>query len=292
MRPIQTLLFLFYLTTCYAVNTPRIDGTINAGGFHIQYSETGSGEPLVLVHGGMQDRHIWNNQVNFFSHRHYRVITFDLPAHGQSSGTDTTLLVSELIKILFDSLKIKQASIIGLSLGSICVTGFVIAHPERVNKVVLASPGLIGSTTVLTLDSLSLRIYNHIDSALASGDCDEYARLFVSNWCVGPLRDSSKVPAALRQNIYRITRYNCKEHARNEWRPFGSEPVMPKLNTIQKPVLLIGGDQDVPFNGAITTYMHSQMPSSHVYIIKNAAHIVNMEKPELFNKKVLEFFKQ
>jgi pimeloyl-ACP methyl ester carboxylesterase len=288
MRTFQTLLFLLYLPACYAANTP-VEGSIKAGGFHIQYSDTGAGEPLLFVHGGMQDRHMWNHQVNFFIHRHYRVITFDLPAHGQSSGTDTTLLVSELIRILLDSLKIKRASIVGLSLGSVCVTAFVIAHPERVNKVVLASPGLIGSTALLTIDSLSLHLYNQIDSVLASGDCDEYARLFVSSWCVGPLRDSSKVPVALRRNVYETTRYNCKEHSRSEWRPFGSAPVMPVLHTIQKPVLLISGDQDVPFNNTISTYMQSQIPSSRVYIIKNAAHMVNMEKPEPFNKLVLEF---
>jgi pimeloyl-ACP methyl ester carboxylesterase len=291
MRTIKTLLLLLYLTNCYAVNTP-VEGSIKAGGFHIQYSETGSGEPLVFVHGGMQDRQMWSSQVNFFSHRHYRVITFDLPAHGQSSGTDTTLLVSEVIRIILDSLKIKQASIIGLSLGSVCVTEFVMAHPERVNKVVLASPGLIGSSGVLTIDSLSLQHFNLIDSVLVSGDCDEYARLFVANWGVGPLRDSSKVPAALRREIYIKTRCNCKTHARNEWRPFGREPVMPELKNLQKPVLLIGGDQDVPFNRTITIYMQAHIPGSRIYIIKNAAHMVNMERPDLFNKVVLKFFLQ
>lgn len=75
-------------------------------------------------------------------------------------------------------------------------------------------------------------------------------------------------------------------------RPFGSQPVMLKLNTIQKPVLLIRGGQDVPFNGTITAYMQTQIPFSHVYVMKNAAHMVNMEQPSLFNRKVLYFFKQ
>jgi pimeloyl-ACP methyl ester carboxylesterase len=288
MSTFQTLLFLFYFTPFHTTTTP-IEGSIKAGGFHIQYSEAGSGEPLVFIHGGMQDRRMWSNQVNFFSRQHYRVITFDLPAHGKTSGTDTTLLISEVIKVLFDSLKIDRASIVGLSLGSACVTQFVVAHPERVNKVVLASPGLVGSTRLLKVDSLSLRLYNEIDSVLSSGDCDRYAQLFTASWCVGPLRDSSKVSAALRRNIYETTRYNCKEHARNEWLPFGNQPPMPVLKDIHKPVLLLAGDQDVPFNYTIAGYMHSQLPSSTIYVFKNAAHMLNLEKPGLFNKKVLEF---
>jgi pimeloyl-ACP methyl ester carboxylesterase len=55
---------------------------------------------------------------------------------------------------------------------------------------------------------------------------------------------------------------------------------------------LIGGDQDVPFNRTITIYMQAHIPGSRIYIIKNAAHMVNMERPDLFNKVVLKFFLQ
>ncbi|OQP59719.1 hypothetical protein A3860_36160 [Niastella vici] len=280
------LLFFCFFHTCYAAIDP-IEGSVKAGGFSIKYSEAGSGESLIFVHAGMLDRHMWDNQLAFFSRR-YRVITFDLPAHGETMGTDTTILVSEVINILMDSLKIQHASFVGLSLGSVCVSEFVLSHPERVKEIVLVSPGFIGSTKQLTVDSLSKQLYAKTDAALMAHDNTKYARLFTSIWCVGPFRDSSQVPATLRQYIYQTVLANCKNHSQNDWRPFGKIPTARALGNIKSKTLLINGGKDVPFNLTMANYLLAVIRSTG-YVIRNAAHMVNLDYADLFNKKVLDF---
>jgi pimeloyl-ACP methyl ester carboxylesterase len=267
------------------------EGTIQAGAFRIKYMEQGTGEPLILLHAGVQNRHMWDTQIAAFSRR-YRVITFDLPGHGETAGADTVTLITEVINTLMDSLKMPRASFIGVSFGSTCVTEFVLAHPQRVNKLVLVSPGLLKATDLLPADSLSMNLFNRIDSASVAGDHIRFARYFTDTWCIGPFRDSNSVSPTVRNYIYNTTLANRYAHDRDDWRPFGKTPAAPKLSAIQQPVLVIAGDKDVPYILSIARYIHQQVKQSRLWIMKDVAHMLNMEKPADFNKEVLRFLKQ
>src|ERR1044072_1184937 len=66
------------------------EGFIQAGGIRVHYAKQGSGPPLLLLHACYQEMHMWDKQVTFFS-PHHTVICFDLPGHGATRGTDTSL---------------------------------------------------------------------------------------------------------------------------------------------------------------------------------------------------------
>lgn len=132
---------LIFGATCYGQRLLHIKGTIKAGNLQVYYERVGRGDPILLLHAGLQDHTMWKDQVKALSAQ-YEVITPDLPFHGKTTGTDTTLLAKELIKILLDSLHLQKVSIAGLSMGAAVALDFIIAYPQRVSKAFLISAGI------------------------------------------------------------------------------------------------------------------------------------------------------
>jgi pimeloyl-ACP methyl ester carboxylesterase len=103
----------------------------------------GRGSPLILFHGGGTDSRVWDILVEKLS-QSFQVITYDLRGHGKSPvPTKTTNYVGDL-GVLFESLKIDKASLVGHSLGGQIAKDFAILNPDKVEQLILLSPGLSG----------------------------------------------------------------------------------------------------------------------------------------------------
>ena len=115
-------------------------GTSSAGIF---YEVSGAGEPVVLIHAFSVDRRMWAPQIALLEKR-FRVVRYDQRGHGKSDGPSAPYAQHEDLRSVLDALGIDKATLIGLSAGATTATDFAIAYPNRVVRVVLASPGLSG----------------------------------------------------------------------------------------------------------------------------------------------------
>jgi pimeloyl-ACP methyl ester carboxylesterase len=100
-----------------------------------------NGAPVVLVHGYTDNARDWVPLIPYLS-KGFRLILVDLRGHGRSSKPDCCYTLPDFaydIVLLLDSLKIRQADIIGHSLGSLVAQVYAETWPERTNKVVLIS---------------------------------------------------------------------------------------------------------------------------------------------------------
>ena len=107
---------------------------------------TGSGEPLLLIHGLGSASTAWKPIIPALT-SHYQVITVDLPGHGQSPLDHTTPLdpesLARLIITYLDQMKISQLHVVGNSLGGWVALELAARAPSRVKSVVgLAPAGL------------------------------------------------------------------------------------------------------------------------------------------------------
>lgn len=95
-------------------------GRINVGNGSLYYEEAGQGEPIIFVHGHSLDHRMWDEQFLVFAKK-YHVIRYDLRGYGISSSQteDYQFMHVEDLVTLMDSLHIKKAHIVGLSLGGI-----------------------------------------------------------------------------------------------------------------------------------------------------------------------------
>jgi 3-oxoadipate enol-lactonase len=282
----KMILFAFFFFATTAVRA-QLQGHIEAGGIKLHYQIDGSGKPLVLVHAGYLDMHMWDQQVSVFKKDH-RVIRLDLPGHGGTTGTDTAMTVQDVIRIMLDSLHIPKASFAGVSLGGASVIDFALANPERVDKIVLVSSGLSGWMDVLQLDTLSKRIFQTIDSVNETNDHNDITETFTHYWFDGPYRRPAEMNTMERNYVYRTAFIN-DVYTTRQWPRFNKNPAGKRVSDLHVPVLILAGSLDVPFILNVAHYLHRTIKGSRLSILPDAAHMLNLEKPTVFYNLVSTF---
>lgn len=106
--------------------------------------ETGSGEPLVLLHGNGEDGTYFAHQIAHFSQR-FRVLALDTRGHGKSPRGEAPFTIRQFARDLLaflDARGIERAHLLGFSDGGNIALAFALAHPERVGKLVLNGANL------------------------------------------------------------------------------------------------------------------------------------------------------
>src|SRR3989304_2780387 len=94
----------------------------------LYYEISGSGFPLLLIHGFSYDTRVWRKQVEDFS-PYYQVVAYDLRGFGKSSLPRGEYSHAEDLKNLLDYLKIRQAHLVAHSLGGDVALDFVVEFP-------------------------------------------------------------------------------------------------------------------------------------------------------------------
>lgn len=126
--------------------TDRGGAFVHANGIDIHYTERGSGEPLILLHGGLiSTGPIWdgapisyNDQLDRFG-RHFRVIAPDTRASGATvhkEGTPSASLLADDVLGLIEALELDRPMICGFSEGALTATIVSIRNPDSVRAVV------------------------------------------------------------------------------------------------------------------------------------------------------------
>jgi pimeloyl-ACP methyl ester carboxylesterase len=267
-------------------------GTIKAGKLDVYYERTGKGDAIVFLHAGLQDHTMWDEQVKELS-KQYEVLTVDLPFHGKTMGTDTTLLIADMIRIVLDSLHVQKVSIAGLSMGGYCVMDFLIAYPDRVNKAIMIAAGVNGYENIHPADSISMDWYRLFSKALEEKDTVRAAREFTKAWAEGIYRRSDSLKTPVSQYVYKKTLETLRRHKMEGWPRLQQDPqAIKNIFSIKRPVLIIDGDKDLPFVTANAEFMEKNIAGAKRVVIKDVAHMVNLEKPAELNKLILDFLKE
>jgi non-heme chloroperoxidase len=118
--------------------------TVEVNGSALEYTESGSGTPLVLVHGSINDHRAWGAQVAALSTR-YRVISYSRRYHhpnpwmGDGSDYAVSLHAEDLIALVRE-LEIAPAHLVGSSYGAYTALTAGLHHPDLVRTLVLGEP--------------------------------------------------------------------------------------------------------------------------------------------------------
>jgi 3-oxoadipate enol-lactonase len=249
--------------------------------------ESGKGPALLLLHGGLIDHRMWEKQVSEFN-KYFRVLNCDMRKHGLTQDGDSTFLNAASIALILDAFGISKAHVMGLSLGAVAATDFALTYPERVDKLVLAAPGLIGYE--LNHDSVLVANTTRQYAAYQRKDTVAFAEYFIRSWTDGPRRKATDVDPKVRAFVTKMVRDNLKSHHWNTPLKFTEKPpAMERLNQIQSPTLVLVGDLDMSDILSISDEMNRKIPTVKKVVIHNAAHMVNLEQPAVFNREVKAF---
>ncbi len=231
------------------------------------------------------DHRMWDDQFEKFAKK-YRVIRYDVRGSGLSRSPYGGHRDYEELRILLDHLKIDRANLIGLSLGGRIVIDFAITYPDRVLKLVPVSPGISGYEFNAEPEK---KCNEAIRAAYMEADFEKAAEAFLEGWTVGPKRKIEDVDEAFRARVLPIIRENMKPGLDVGYMLEADPPAIGRLAEVKAPTMVVIGDLDMPGILDIAGRIENEVASSKKVVIKGAAHTVNMEKPEKFNKVVLEF---
>jgi pimeloyl-ACP methyl ester carboxylesterase len=109
-------------SACAAANEPKKFMVDSADGVPISYDVRGNGnDTLLFVHCWACDRTFWKDQADVFAGKGFRVVTLDLPGHGESGRNRKNWTVEGLaadVQAVADKLKLKRMVLVGHSMGS------------------------------------------------------------------------------------------------------------------------------------------------------------------------------
>lgn len=260
-------------------------GFVDVGKTLLYYEEMGKGHPLVLIHGGLLDHRMWDDQFEVFTEK-FRVIRFDVRNHGNSKGVpDTFKHYEDLLKIL-EQLNLEKAVILGLSLGGRIAIDFAIAYPEKVSAIILAAPGASGYEFK---GEAFIKNNELMQKAFSEGNVDLAIEYFQRSWTDGPHREPDEIDQAIRTKVRNMALNTVKQWEGQSQMTELEPPAIGRLDEIHAPTLAIVGDLDMPGILEIVDLIIQNVPGAEKVVIHGAAHMVNMEQPETFNKAVLEF---
>ena len=265
--------------------TSAQSGFAEVNGATLYYEVAGSGHPLVLSHAGIADNRMWDEQVPVFAQR-FRVIRYDHRGFGQSSFPPGAFSLSEDLYGLLKHLGVEKAYVLGCSMGGATVVDFAVTHPEMVDALVTVGAGLSGFDVPDSPEEQAL--FEEVEKAAEAGDFDKANDIEVHIWVDGPNRRPEQVNPAVREKVRAMNLPGfTREGGYAAQKP--EPPAAERLADVAVPALVIYGDQDVSDIQVIAKRLAADIPGAKLVVMRDTAHVPNMERPEEFNRIVLDF---
>ena len=253
----------------------------------LHYSETGSGEPLFILHGLFGSSKNWQSLASVFS-KHFKVFTLDLRNHGQSfhhQEMNYGVMVGDVYRLMVH-LGIDSCSLIGHSMGGKTAMLLALEHPQIVSQLVVADIApvayshayqhLIEPILRLRLDQLDSR--SSADKALQGDIPDTLLRNFL-------LQNLERKAGQWRWKV----NWSAITRQMNHLTDF---PNLPPEWRITTPTRFIRGENSEYIGSAEAATIAVHFDDATISTIENAGHWLQAEQPEIFSQIALSFLLQ
>jgi pimeloyl-ACP methyl ester carboxylesterase len=240
---------------------------------------------ITFIHGAGGSSSIWFKQIRYFS-KYFNLLLIDLRGHGNSKSLMvnpfqpkyTFKVVTEDIIGVLDNEKIIKSHFVGISLGTILIRKIAETSPERVVSMIMA-----GAIIKLNFRSRLMMYFGNLTKYFLP-----YMLIYkMFAWIVMPNSNHKESRLLFVREARKLYR---KEFLR--WYKLTTE-IIPLLKIFRKievkiPTLYIMGAQDYLFLTPVRKLV-SQHSYSKLIVLPECGHVVNIERPELFNKGMLSF---
>ena len=265
-------------------------GSIDVEAGKLFYEWMGEGQPLVLIHAGIADHRMWDEQFEVFARR-YRVVRYDLRGFGQSTTETGSVNYRQDLLDLMKHLGIERAILLGCSMGGSFATDFALEQPQMVSGLVLSGPGLSGFEHTSGDDpkaQIEKQAFERLEKLWEQRATGEMIELELQMWVDGPGQPSERVRPEVRERVRAMEEAAYAQNADIKSVRL-QPPAAGRLDEIKVPTLVIVGDLDVTDVLATVDYLAGHIRGAKKVIMAGTAHLPNMERPDEFNRIVLEF---
>jgi 3-oxoadipate enol-lactonase len=226
------------------------------------------------LHGIRGNRRNWRGQLEFFSRHGYKAAAWDARGYGDSDDYEGPLqfeyFTGDVMRVA-EHFKIKKLHLVGLSMGGRIARNVALRAPERVRSLVLIStnPGF---------DALS----------------SEHVMRFVNErrtrtpQTLKKLLGSSASRAAYEELLDSVSRIHEASYQKTLEASVAQDRAAP-VEKIACPTLVMAGEEDTVYPPEIAREMAHRIPGAELVMFERTGHLANLEQPEKFNRKVLDF---
>jgi pimeloyl-ACP methyl ester carboxylesterase len=251
-------------------------------GLTIAFERSGSGPPVLLLHGGISDSREWRRQIDAL-HDDFTVVAWDAPGCGRSSDPPESYRMpdyADCLASLVDTLQLDRPHVVGLSFGGTLALELYRRRPSLPRSLVLVSAyaGWAGSLP-------SEVVAERLEGALRESELapQELAR----RWVAGLLGD--RAPAGLSEELTAIISDAHRGGMRTMARAMADADLRDLLPRIAVPTLLLYGDADERSPLPLAESLASQIPGSRLVVLPGVGHQCNMEGAARFNTELRAF---
>ncbi len=241
--------------------------------------------PVLLLHGLGATAESWGLQIPALTEAGFYVIAPDARGFGGSSfpGRRTTIqqMAGDMADLLYH-LNIERAHVVGISMGGTLALQLAIDHPQMVEKLVLTN-----TFAKLHPEKPGVWLYFFMRFILVHTLGMPVQAKAVSN-NLFPRPDQE----FLRDELYRQILQADPQGYRAAMRALAAFDVVQKLDTIHCPTLVITSQQDTTVPPRNQHQLVEHILNSQQVTIPDAGHAVTAERPEVFNKVLLDFLKE
>jgi pimeloyl-ACP methyl ester carboxylesterase len=266
----------------------RRDGSATLNGLRFHFLDWGTaGEPpLLLLHGGAQTAHSWDEVAPDLARDHH-VLALDQRGHGDSDWSPDGRYRREDfvadVRSFLDDRGWAAAAVMALSLGGLNAIALAATHPDRVR-------GLVVVDVTPTINPAGSKA---IAAQLADRDFDSFEEAVARAQAFNPLRSAANIRARLRHALRETPegRWTYKFDTRIGDGGLESdfERLWQQVPAIRCPTLLVRGAQSAILSREAAARFVRELPGSSVVEVANAGHSVMGDNPQGFVAAVRPF---
>lgn len=258
-----------------------MSSTIHANGIRINASIEGpDGAPVVMFSNSlMSNLSMWDAQIPALCAR-YRVLRYDQRGHGGTETTPgpySTELLAEDAFAVIEAMGVGPVHFVGLSMGGFAAQMLAFRHPEVVRSLVLCDTACAMPPESLWNERIEIAQTEGIE-ALAQGTLER--------WFTAPFHETGKAELATVRAMILGTGAKgyiaCAEGIRDM-------RICDNLSKITAPSLVLVGEGDPACPVSSAEVLHAGIAGSQLVVLKNAAHLPNIEQSKEFNRVLLDF---
>ena len=291
MRILAATLFVLFAVVSHA--TPPEPTRILVNGVELHYISAGSGEPVILLHGGQGDYRSWEPQMAELA-RYYHVISYsrryNFPNQNPQTATDHSARTEAAdLQAFIKALRLKHVNLVGTSMGAATALIFAIDHPGKVRRLIIAEPPVLAwakrfpEGDALYQDFMQ-RIQDPARAAFAAGDDEAAMRFFVDGFAT-PGRFDALPPEARLGVMQNAGFFRMMARSQDPY------PDIPRasLRQLSMPVLVITGEKTIAIHRRIDEELSRLIPRARSATIPAAGHGSPRENPQAFTEVVENF---
>jgi len=262
-------------------------------GVELYYEVSGSGEPLVLVHGSWGDHHNWDPVVAPLAES-FRVVTYDRRGHSaseRSAKQGSVFEDADDLAALSDHLELGPAHIAGNSFGAVIVLRAATRRPDIFQSLIAHEPPLFPLLAGTELEPALAEVRRRIGAVvelLEASDHAGAARRFVETIAFGPGAWDEQLTPEMRETFITNAPTWLDEVRDRD----ALQMDLDALSRFDKPALLTSGTESAPFFGPVADIVAERLPKTERITIDGADHVPHISVPARYVELVRTFARE